>query len=233
MSQKTKRKLGYLDCYVGSNITPFNQLFDEGVDVLKKGFDDVAAILLWGGTDIHPSFYGETAHPSSQVANQKSPSARDRNEWKAMVYAKAHGIPIIGVCRGAQFLCAFAGGKLIQNVSGHNYGHHKVLCKMDDGEIFMSTTSAHHQMMYPFGVEHEMLAWVDEGENKGLSAYYDASSSKESFDMTGKVEPEVVYFPQVRGFAIQGHPEWMQEDSLFVKWCMENIQKYCFEKELV
>lgn len=225
MIQKTKR-LGYLDCYVGSNIAPFNQIFDEGVDILKKGFEGVDAILLWGGTDIHPSFYGETAHPSSQVANQTKPSQRDIQEWKAMVYARANRIPIIGVCRGAQFLCAFAGGKLIQNVSGHAGGHHMVMCS--DG-IKRSITSAHHQMMYPFKVDHEMLAWVE----APLSRYYDASSTQLVFDMSNKVEPEVVYFPQVRGFAIQGHPEWMQEDSPFVTWCLENIQNYCFEKELV
>lgn len=229
MSQKTKRKLGYLDCYVGSDIKPFDQIFDEGVNVLKKGFDDVSAILLWGGTDIHPSYYGESAHPSSQVVNQTNPSQRDVNEWKAMVYAKAHGIPIIGVCRGAQFLCAFVGGRLIQNVSGHNFGHHSLICKDGEGEVQHHTTSAHHQMMYPFNVEHEMLAWSKEN----LSSYYDASPKSPLFDMTGRVEPEVVYFPQVRGFAIQGHPEWMDENGPFVQWCMENIQKYCFEKELV
>lgn len=226
MSQKTKRKLGYLDCYVGKNIYPFDEIFDKGVDVIKEGFDGVSAILLWGGTDIHPSFYGESAHPSSQVANQTKPSQRDVNEWKAMVYAKAHGIPIIGVCRGAQFLCAFAGGRLIQNVSGHNCGHHPVICS--DGEKY-STTSAHHQMMYPFNVEHEMLAWSDTPK----SSYYDASPKAPMFDMKDKVEPEVVYFPQVRGFAIQGHPEWMQVESPFVKWCMENIQKHCFDEAVV
>lgn len=229
MSKKIKRKLGYLECYVGSNITPFNQLFDEGVNVLKEGFEGVDAILLWGGTDIHPSYYGEGAHPSSQVASMPNPSQRDVNEWKAMVYAKAHGIPIIGVCRGAQFLCAFAGGRLIQNVSGHNCGIHKVLCKVDDDEEYFRVTSAHHQMMYPFNVEHEMLAWCD----NSLSSYYDASPKAPLFDMKGKVEPEVVYFPQVRGFAIQGHPEWMREKDDFVKWCMTNIQKYCFEEETV
>lgn len=225
MSKKANKKLGYLPCYVGASISPFHSLFPGGaVNVLKEGFDSVSAILLWGGEDIHPLYYGEKPHHSSDKHNVAQPSPRDVQEWKAMVYAKAHQIPIIGVCRGAQFLCAFAGGKVIQDVSGHNRGTHPVTCVVrDEVVVEYKTASAHHQMMYPFDVPHEMLAW------SGLrSDYYDGETP---YDMAGKVDPEVVYFPNVRGLAIQGHPEWMSEDDLFVKWCLDKIEDYCFKRE--
>jgi len=232
MTDKVKRKLGYLPCYVGDRIQPFEPLFPGGsVNILDKGFDGVSAIVLWGGEDIHPSYYGAKAHHSNDKFGSK-PSFRDINEWKAMIYAKANNIPIIGVCRGAQFLCAFVGGRLIQDCSNHNNGQHDVLCKTPDGEVYHKVTSHHHQMMYPFDVQHEMLAWCD----KPLSTRYEVGPDGPLIGisgMQGKVEPEVVYFPQVNGFAIQGHPEWMSGGSPFVEWCLENISKYCFQEKFV
>jgi len=229
-------KLGYLSCYVGSDITPFGSLFPEKpVNILTEGFG-VDAILLWGGEDIHPSFYGELAHPQNQVWKHAKPSMRDTQEWKAMVYARAHQIPIIGVCRGAQFLCAFAGGRVIQHVTGHGGGSHALMCKTEDGNEWMQCTTCHHQMMYPFDVPHEMLAWMP----KPLSKTYASGVEKEEcdgtfieYDMSDKVEPEVVYFPEVRGFAIQGHPEWMTEDGPFVKWCLSSIKSKLFQEETI
>ncbi len=225
-----QRKLGYLPCYVGASIKPFDQLFPGGaVNVLEKGFEGLSAILLWGGTDIHPAYYGAQAHRSNDTRYYKEPSIRDKNEWKAMIYAKANHIPIIGVCRGAQFLCAFAGGSLIQDVTGHAGGHHKVTCKVDDGEEILETTSAHHQMMYPFDIKHEMLAWSTDKK----SHRYDVGPDQATPEMDGKVEPEVVWFPTVKGFGIQGHPEWMSEDSSFVQWCLDSISQKFFSEKFI
>ena len=228
-----KRKLGYLPCYQ-TGIFPFQSLFPGGgVDVLKHGMDGCDAILLWGGTDIHPSYYGEVAHLSSQVYGSIIPSRRDQDEYRAMVYARANNIPIIGVCRGAQFLCAFAGGRLIQDVNGHGSGSHTVTCIDGDKVVEHETTSCHHQMMFPYDIDHTMLAWSSEKR----STKYLSGPRAAPIDMEMRLEPEVVHFPGVNGFAIQGHPEWMTESDGFVKWCLKTIEEVCFEnlnsKEIV
>lgn len=226
MSVKRNKQLGYLSSYVGEAVEPFDQIFTgRTINILRDGFEGVDAIVLWGGTDIHPSFYNEKAHKNNQVASMPNPSTRDLNEWKAMVYAKAHGIPIIGVCRGAQFLCAFAGGRLIQHVGSHGSGTHDVTCKTNDKEEVMRVTTCHHQMMYPFDVPHEMLAY-----SEPLSSMYEVGPGAPPVDMAGKVEPEVVYFPYVRGFAVQGHPEWMHGESPFVSWMNASITEKFFEQ---
>lgn len=222
-----KRKLGYLSCYQ-SGIEPFQSLFPGGgVNVLKDGMDSCSAILLWGGTDIHPSYYQEKAHYSSQVYGAKTPSKRDQDEWRAMVYAKANNIPIIGVCRGAQFLCVFAGGRLIQDVSGHGSGSHLVSCLVNGEVAKYETTSCHHQMMYPYNVDHVLLA----ASSTKKSVCYSSGPGAELVDMTDRAEPEVVYFPSINGFAIQGHPEWMNESDAFVQWCLSSIEEHCFSTE--
>ncbi len=187
------------DCY------PFNHLFTEirlGDD--PGAFENAHAFILWGGTDIHPSFYNARANRFSQAP--ALPSDRDVWEWKAMNYCKAKQIPIIGICRGAQFMCAFAGGKLFQHIQGHTSGSHKVVDKA--GEVF-SVTSAHHQMLDVHGVNAELVAWADHpkslfyyGEQCIIPKHVEDSINKNTFK-----EPEIVFFPEIRGLAIQGHPE--------------------------
>jgi anthranilate/para-aminobenzoate synthase component II len=212
----------------GNSVYPFDKLFDEAVDAREHGLSTADAFLLWGGTDIHPSFYNEQPHKFSGAPTL--PSERDMWEWKAMKYCKAHNIPIIGVCRGAQFMCAFAGGGLIQHVTGHTGGSHPVVTA--SGELF-SVTSSHHQMLDVHGTNHELIAWTP----KRLSSVYYQENNHSSAHIGKAVlnnefkEPEIVFFPDIKGLAIQGHPEWAEETSEFVTVTLNLVQEYLFAEE--
>lgn len=218
MSVNKKRVLGYCPIGNGDSIAPFDAIFDGKKDV-SSGFDGVDAVVFWGVMDIHPSLYKQPRSYFSQAVHH--PTERDKFEYSAMKYCKLNNIPMIGVCRGAQLMCAFAGGTLIQHVTNHVGGNH--LMTTSDGDIFY-TTSCHHQMLYPWDVDHKMLAWSTESRS---STYMDGSEKE--IDMSKKVEPEVVYFPRINGLAIQGHPEWAQRDSEFAHYCNQLINEYLFE----
>jgi gamma-glutamyl-gamma-aminobutyrate hydrolase PuuD len=205
-----KKILGYCPEGNGSSIHPFDDVFDTGQDV-SKSLQGVDAVVFWGGVDGHPGLYGGKVSKHSQVFYDDQPSSRDMFEWKTMLFCKANNIPMIGVCRGAQMMSAFAGGSIIQHTHGHINGYHNITTS--DGKE-MSVTSCHHQMMYPFDVEHEMLAWSSEK----LSSFFLNGEDKPIPQMEKQVEPEVVFFPKIRGLAIQGHPEWMGEYEPLVKW---------------
>ena len=68
-------------------------------------------LRLWGGVDIDSSLYGEPRHPKTQIPDKK----RDREELEKIKTAIRLKVPIIGVCRGAQLLCVYHGGKLHHN----------------------------------------------------------------------------------------------------------------------
>ena len=225
MSLNGKLILGYMPGGTGQ-IRPFHHTFNYAQDVTKRGFDNVDAIVVWGGEDIDPSFYKEK--PNRHTQAQRGPTERDRAEWSAMKYAKMNGIPIIGVCRGAQFLCVASGGKLVQHVTGHVGGQHNIMFA-DDGLDIMSVTSCHHQMMYPWKTDYQLLAW----STQRLSTTYQGEDQKEIRECHTHFEPEVVYFPKTRGFAVQGHPEWMDETDPFVHYCNEMIQKLLLRELLV
>lgn len=178
----------------------FMPIFKEKIntsnpDMLKNG--DV--LLVWGGEDISPSLYNRPVSPLTGAG--AVPSYRDEIEWALMQRAKELGIPIIGICRGAQMLCAASGGYLIQDVDNHAIGRaHEV--DTHDGKTLV-VNSLHHQMMAPWEVDHKLLAWASEPRSKGH--YVDGHDTLPSVPN----EPEFVFFPETKGYAVQWHPEFL------------------------
>lgn len=167
-----------------------------------------AILILHGGADISPSIYG--AKPNKYTLADETPSFRDRTELNLAKKAIEMGVPIFGICRGAQLLCAMNGGKLVQHVTGH-HGNHRI--ETNDGEV-IKTNSAHHQMMFPGDTEHELIAW----SNYKISKEYLGEDEEK---LPVEKEPEIIFFPKIKGLGIQGHPEWLSKDTNFVKYCLK------------
>jgi gamma-glutamyl-gamma-aminobutyrate hydrolase PuuD len=173
-------------------------------------------LVVWGGADIDPAFYRHPLHSTTHPGGM-----RDRLEWSLMNEAKDKGIPIIGVCRGAQMLCALSKGFLIQDVRGHAGPHHMVTT-FDDKKF--AVNSLHHQMMCMNSIpaeEYQLIAWR-EGRNGAPYGYRDNKIFQPSDSW---VEPEFVYFTKTKGYAIQWHPEMMSEESEATEYILDFINK--------
>lgn len=211
--------LGYIGRGTGTH-EPFDQRYPNSMLVSVEDIvhgANIDALVIWGGADISPTLYNSGVAKWCGAGAQLS--LGDRIESQACQAAINRGIPLIGVCRGAQLLCATAGGKLIQHVDGHAGRDHEIT---DNKGNKVYTTSVHHQMMYPWDVEHELIAWSSDRRSK---VYH---TDLTDFDeVAAKMpEPEVVYFPKIKGLAIQGHPEFMSERDPFVKYCMTLVDQY-------
>lgn len=218
MSQPVKKKkvLGYSPYEYNGSVYPFADLFDEVRDVSQHGFEGIDAFILWGGQDIHPSYYKETAHPYSGA--KMAPSTRDVFEWKSMLLCRAKGIPMIGICRGAQFLTIAAGGSLVQHVTGHGYDH---MIETEKGQRMLST-SVHHQMMNPWKVPHKLLAWSD----KPRTSRYENGKQADVREMKDHNEPEIVFYPHIKGLAFQGHPEYTHAGKDYQRLCVDLVKEH-------
>lgn len=204
---------------------PFSELA-TAVQVVTKPSDfsdtEDGILVVWGGADIDPALY---MHPASSHTGHGG--KRDVIEWELMKEAKRRGMPIIGVCRGAQMLCALAGGYLIQDVRNHG-GRHEV--QTIDGKRFM-VNSIHHQMMEPSMTDHELLAWLPQPLSAGN---YIWKNDLKWVPPEGWKEPEFVYFKSVKGFAIQWHPEMMNENSDATQYVLNTIkEKLCLQTSLM
>lgn len=74
--------------------------------------DSLDGLLLSGGSDLHPSYYGEEPIPELDVTIPE----RDEHEMALLDVALRRGIPVFGICRGLQVLNAALGGTLYQDL---------------------------------------------------------------------------------------------------------------------
>ena len=84
--------------------------------------DRLDAVVLAGGADIAADRYGALPHPRAGAPRPD----RDATELAVLRRALDRGIPVLGVCRGAQLLNVALGGTLVQHLpdavghDGHN-----------------------------------------------------------------------------------------------------------------
>lgn len=115
---------------------------------------DCAGLLLAGGGDINPAFYGER-----RICSYNIDIRRDQDEMELIRLFQVTGRPILGICRGIQILNVALGGTIIQDVENtamHQYSKetgdqvHKIHTAEDSflrelyGEV-LPVNSAHHQ----------------------------------------------------------------------------------------
>jgi putative glutamine amidotransferase len=80
----------------------------------KKVLGEIHGVLLTGGGDVDPVFYGEERDSSIQDAEP----GRDEFEIDLARRAMEADLPVLAICRGAQVLNVAAGGSLVQDIAG-------------------------------------------------------------------------------------------------------------------
>jgi gamma-glutamyl-gamma-aminobutyrate hydrolase PuuD len=174
-------------------------------------------VLFGGGEDIHPALYG---HQNIASHCGEVPSNRDLFEIEVFKLCREFKRPMLGICRGAQFLCAMSGGELIQDVDGHGLQNGHPITTKEGVELFI--TSTHHQMMHPYKAQHELLAW-----STGRVTYQQRDIARIKVKELTNIEPEVVYFPQTKALCVQGHPEYFRDVNCPpVKYVRNLVEQY-------
>lgn len=150
-------------------------------------------VLFTGGEDVDPSFYGEPK-------NKTTHSNIERDKEEKIIFEESLKLekPMLGICRGAQFLCVMCGGKLVQDQPNPEYIHG--LKSYNYGAF--NITSTHHQAAYPYNLPsfaYKIIAWTE-----NHSKYHHDGNNNE---LNPKRECEIVYYNGKRCLGIQGHPE--------------------------
>lgn len=83
----------------------------EGREVSDELAKSCGGLLLPGGGDIHPGFYGEENRGSRQIIKE-----RDLLEFALLDAFVKRGKPVLGICRGIQVINVYFGGTLIQHL---------------------------------------------------------------------------------------------------------------------
>ena len=93
-------------------------------DVVDAVLDRLDGLVLTGGIDVDPARYGQDPHAETDTPQPL------RDDWEAALAQGAieRGLPLLGICRGAQVLNVVRGGTLHQHVpdvvghEGHRQG---------------------------------------------------------------------------------------------------------------
>lgn len=98
----------------------------------------IDGLLLTGGGDIDPNYFGETIIPECGAID----ATRDAYDMQLITYARRYQTPILGICRGMQILNVQMGGTLYQDIYVQNSD--KQLLPHDQGARPRNETS--HQI---------------------------------------------------------------------------------------
>lgn len=79
---------------------------------LRELYERLDAVLLPGGPDVDPAYYGEARHPETKIIDD----ARDTLELTLARWTYQDDRPLFGICRGHQVINVAFGGTLVQDI---------------------------------------------------------------------------------------------------------------------
>jgi len=157
-------------------------------------------MLLTGGNTINPELYGKKRDPEDNTVSD----FRDGTEKKMLDYAVAHKLPLLGVCRGFQFINVYFGGTLFDNLREHLPGALKHVAAVHDITLTDSSLSS------VFGDTVKVNSY----HNQGVTSA-ELASPLRTFAQSSDGCLEGLFHPDLPIAAIEWHPERKSPDEKF------------------
>ena len=192
----------------------------DDAEVLINMLEGIDGLVLTGGADYNPLWYGEQPEKELHTIN----STRDLPELLLTRLAFNRQIPILGICRGVQTMAIALGGNLVQDLktllkhsqdAPRSEATHSVtitegstLYGLYGQETFIN--SFHHQAVKDCGSHLHVVATAPDG-------VIEAVESTEQKALMG----------------VQWHPEWMGDEGLkLFEWLTQRSREFKAAKAL-
>ncbi|MBX7430858.1 gamma-glutamyl-gamma-aminobutyrate hydrolase family protein [Mycobacterium sp. Y57] len=176
--------------------------------VAERVVGGLDGLIITGGRDVDPSAYGHQRHHTTDEPIDDS-RTRDSFEFALLRAALARGVPVLGICRGAQVLNVALGGTLHQHlpdVLGHTR-HQQGNAVFSTSEVTTVPGSRVHALVGPSTeaqcYHHQAIDRL--GDGLVISAW-DADGVVEA------VEVDPAHHPRRWVVAVQWHPEERLDD---------------------
>jgi putative glutamine amidotransferase len=177
-AQRTGANAAYLTSVVAAGGVPLLLSPLIGAAMAALALDAADALLLTGGEDMDPAWYGSEPSPLAH------PPSRERDLFELALFAAARqrGIPILGICRGIQVINVAMGGTLYQDLPSERSGpvdHNPPRARTDRshpvrvlagsrvaaalGRDRVSVNSFHHQAVRDLAPGLLASGWTEDG----------------------------------------------------------------------
>lgn len=184
-------------------------------EVLNQYVSMFNYLLLTGGGDIDPKYYGDKKDEQTGEKGMTLDQERDESELELVKLFMQAGKPVFGICRGAQIINVALGGTLIQDLPNKGIKHltpdkeggwnkkahevafvpgtalEKLSVQLPDGKYMVNTM--HHQAVDKLGTGLVVAAKAPDGVVEAI----EGDNMAEQFIM-----------------AVQWHAEQMRDDAL-------------------
>lgn len=170
-------------------------------------------VIFTGGADVSPTLYNDVP-----IWQTHADPARDQEDLALYQLCQGNRIPMVGICRGSQFLWTRMGGKLFQDVDNHNDGEHEIYVFGENKRYRAS--SVHHQMARPEAIPgFKLLANSCVSKKREAGNWVNTGPSSDF---------EIWTFPEKAILGIQGHPEYPGYPA-YSELCVRMIDKYIYD----
>lgn len=170
----------YVRCIADNGGTPMVLPVTDNPEVIRAYLDHIDALLLTGGGDMHPKYWGAELSPLSHEPSE----FRDRFDIELTSEAVRRNIRTLGICRGMQALAIVTGGTLYEDIAAQaernapiihsqseprsvpTHGVHiddNSLLSRITGETDIRVNSFHHQAVWRTSADCRVVARADDG----------------------------------------------------------------------
>jgi putative glutamine amidotransferase len=179
----------------------------------KNNTDDIQGcdgFLLTGGIDVAPSYYdGPENYPYKPDA-----FLPERDEFEKLIYqySQMHKIPVLGICRGMQYINILEGGKVLEDIGEANQIH-----KKEATDKVHQLNIGHNSMLYAIigakkgivnSAHHQGVTKHNLSNNLIANSYADTADQLiEGLEFKDKTDKSFM-------LAVQWHPERMNEKEV-------------------
>lgn len=206
------KKRVFIEARSGAYVDLFESLGCE----IVYAHESADFVCFTGGEDVSPYLYRDYKHRLTH-----NNVDRDVSEKELFEKVKALNKPMVGICRGAQFLNVMSGGRMYQHVEEHGRSHPIRDVKTDKTIL---VTSTHHQMMMP-GKFRELVAISN---LHGRREWFTRETPCQDY---AEVDYEVVWYPHTKSLCFQPHPEMYRGLPLYqgmYDYFKELLERYEF-----
>ena len=196
-SNKNSVNSVYVESVLLNGGVPYLIPVTDDVELLRQIVAELDGIILTGGEDIAPHFYGAEKHPKLGEVNYK----RDLYDFTLFKLATDRNVPVLGICRGLQLINIGMGGTLYQDIPSEKQSD--VNHRPGNSEV------AHDVNLTPGSLIHRIMGQnsiqVNSKHHQGISKL--APGLKVSGWSTDSIPEVIEAYPHRQILGVQYHPE--------------------------